>query len=118
MKKALALFLILVLALSLAACGDPDPNEGVYEAKSGTYKGISISVEDAFDGGFSLELKSGGKAVLRTGGAEYNIRWSLDGEAFKLTAADSEYTGTLTGGVLTLENVLDSGVDLTLEKTE
>ncbi len=75
-------------------------------------------MEDAFKGGFSLELKSGGKAVLRTGGEEYNIRWSLDGEAFKLTAADSEYTGTLKDGVLTLENVLDSGVDLQLEKTK
>ena len=119
MKRTLALLLILALALSLAACGErADPNEGVYEAKSGSYKGLSVSVKDVFSGGFTLELKSGGKAVLRTGGQEYSVRWSLDGEAFKLTAADSEYTGTLKDGTMTLQKVLGSGMDLTLEKTK
>ena len=120
MKKILAALMTVALVLSLAACGGskPDPNEGVYTAKSGEYNGISISIEDAFKGGFTLELKSGGRAVLTTGGQDFNLKWSLDGKDFTLTASDSEYTGTLADGVLTLRNVLDSGVNMTLEKTD
>ena len=119
MKKILALLLVAALALTVCACGGgSDPNEGVYEATKAEYKGLSVKVEDAFEGGFKLELKSGGRAVLTTGGEDYNIKWSLDGEAFHLTAADSEYDGTLADGTLVLHNILDSGIDLTLEKTE
>ena len=120
MKKILAVLLAAALMLALAACGGgrPDPNEGVYKASTGEWNGISIDVESVFDGGFVLELRSGGKAVLSTGGQDYNLKWALDGKDFTLTASDSEYTGTLADGVLKLENVLDSGVDLTLKKAE
>ena len=117
MKKTLSILLAMLLLLSLTACGS-DPNEGVYEAKSAELGGISINVEKVFKGGFSVELKSGGKAVLRMSGEEYNVKWSLDGTAFKLTASDSEYTGTLSDGVIKLENILNSGVNMTLEKTK
>ena len=119
MKKMLAVLLAAVLLLSLAACGaKSDPNEGTYKATSGEWNGMSIGVNDVFDGGFTLQLKSGGRAVLTTGGQDYNLKWALDGKAFTLTASDSEYTGTLSDGVLILENVLDSGVNMTLKKTE
>ena len=121
MKKILAVLLTAVMVLSLAACGGTggaDPNEGVYKATSGEYGGISINIDKVFDGGVTLQLKSGDRAVLTMGGQDYNLKWSLDGRDFTLTASDSEYTGTLADGVLTLENVLDSGVNMTLEKTE
>ena len=54
--------------------------------------------------------------MLSTGDVDYNIRWELEGEDFSLIAADSEYKGTLADGTLVLQNVLGSGVDLTLEK--
>lgn len=118
MKKIISLFLALLLLLSLAACGGQkeDPNAGVYKATSARFKSLSIRVEDVFKDGIQLELKSDGKAVLSTGDVDYNIRWELEGEDFSLIAADSEYKGTLADGTLVLQNVLGSGVDLTLEK--
>ena len=116
MKKSMAWILALVLTLT-ACVRRTDPNLGVYKAKSGTYKGVSVNIEDVL-GEVSLELLSGGKAVLRTGGGEYNLRWSLDGESFKLTASDSEYSGTLSDWALTLRNLLNSGMDIQMEKAE
>ena len=120
MKKYFTLLLVLALVLVLFGCasGEPDPNVGVYEAVSGEAQGISVRIDSVFSGGFSIELKSGGKAVLRTGGEEYNLKWSVDGTSLRIEAADTDLAGSVSDGTMVLENVLDSGVNLTLEKTE
>ncbi len=117
MKKLLCLLLTLALLFSLAACGgsaEPDPNAGLYEGESAKYAGISVSVSDVFEDGFSIELKNGGKAVFRYEGKDYDLKWTLDGTTFHAEGGGAELDGTLSNGVMVLQDVLDSGVEITL----
>ena len=116
MKRLACLILILAMLLALSACGAPDPNCGVYKATTGTLGGITLDVDSVFDGGFSIELKDGGRATLSTGGNDYRVSWKLDGENVTVSGSDESMTGTLIDGTMILKNVLGSGVDLTLER--
>ena len=117
MKKVFSLFLALALLFSLAACGGsapPDPNAGLYEAVSAQLHGITVSIADVFEDGFSLELKDGGKAVFHYDGKDYNLKWSLADGAFHAEGGGAELDGTLGDGVLLLQNVLDSGLEISM----
>lgn len=116
MKRIVSLLLLIALIFALAACGseEPDPNAGVYEASTAEYSGITISIDTIFPEGFSLELKNGGKAIFRYEGKDYNMKWTLDGTTFHAEGGGADLDGTLSEGVMVLENVLDSGVTLTL----
>ena len=116
MKRIVSLLLLIALIFALAACGseEPDPNAGVYEASTAEYSGITISIDKVFPDGFSLELKNGGKAIFRYEGKDYSMKWTLDGTTFHAEGGGADLDGTLSEGVMVLENVLDSGVTLTL----
>lgn len=115
MKRLLCILLALAMLLALAACGsEPDPNCGVYKATAASMGGITIDVESVFDGGFSIELKDGGRAVLTTDGEDYRVTWNLDGSSVTVSGSDADMTGTLADGVMVLEDVLGSGISLTL----
>jgi len=118
MKKALAFLLIAAMALSLTACGgseENDPNAGLYEAVSAEMGGLSIQVDSVFEDGFSLELKNGGKATFHYDGKDYSLKWSLEGDTFHAEGGGAQLDGTLSDGVMVLQNVLDSGISITLE---
>ena len=87
---------------------------GLYIATRVEQNGIQYDIDEIYDGGFSLQLKTDGYAVLTTGRENYSLIWNLDGESICLTAADSEYTGTLSNGILILNNILDTGLDIIL----
>lgn len=116
MKKTLALLLSLAMILALAACGGTvsDPNAGLYDAVSAEMWGISVEVKEVFEDGFSIELLNGGKAKFNYDGKSYNMKWTLDGDAFHAEGGGAELDGTLSNGVMVLEDVLDSGVTITL----
>ncbi len=117
MKKVFALILMFALLLALAACGEsgePDPNAGLYEAESAQMYGLSIQISDVFEDGFSLELKNGGKAVFHFDGKDYNLKWTLDGEVFHAEGGGAVLDGTLSNGVMQLQDVLDSEMEITL----
>ena len=103
MKRLACLILVLALLLALSACGEPDPNAGVYVAKSCEYSGIALEVESVFEGGLSIELRNGGRAVMTMDGENYNIRWALDGEKITISDASDELTGTLKDGTMVLD---------------
>ena len=86
MKKTAAWILVLTLALLLCACSSAkeDPNLGVYTGQSGAMGSLSVPVDAAFPGGFSLELKSDGRAALTVNGDEYNVKWSAEGDRLKV----------------------------------
>lgn len=119
MKKILALLLALAVLLAVAACGaEPDPNCGLYKGTTVSMAGVTLPVEEAWENGLDIELKNGGWATMTIDGEDVTVRWSLDGETITVTASDAEFTGTLAGGTMVLENLLDSGMDITLIKTD
>jgi len=125
MKKSvlskIAVILFAAMMFVLAGCGDDgadDPNLGVYKAKSAEMGGFTVGVEDVFEGGFTVELKKKGKAYLEADGDGGNIKWTLDGNKFHAEGGGAVLDGTLADGVMVLENVMDSGMTLTLECDE
>ncbi len=116
MKRFVSLILVLMLILALAACGgEPDPNAGLYEATTAEYAGFSLEVSSLYESGLSLELKDGGRAILTMDGTDYSVKWSLEGEALTITAADIELSGTLSDGSMVLD--MGEGVSVTFSKT-
>ncbi len=125
MKKGIlfkpAVLILAVMMFVLAGCGDDgadDPNLGIYKAKSAEMSGFTVGVEDVFEGGFTVELKKKGKARLEADGDGGNIKWTLDGNKFHAEGGGAVLDGTLSDGVMVLENVMDSGMTLTLECDE
>ena len=116
MQKQLGLILGVVMAVSLIGCGksEPDPNSGLYEAQSAEMMGMSMDVSDMFENGVSLELKDGGKAVIDLDGETGKMKWTLEGDSFHAEGGGVELDGTLADGVLTLENMMDMGLNMTL----
>ena len=117
MKKLFSLLLVTLMLLSLAACGgsaEPDPNCGLYEAESASMGSISVDIKTLFEDGFSIELNAGGRAKFNHKGKSYSMKWTLEGDAFSAKGGGAELFGTLSDGVMELENVLDSGINLTL----
>ena len=47
-------------------------------------------------------------------GKDYNLKWTLDGDVFHAEGGGAALDGTLSEGVMLLENVLDSGMEITL----
>ena len=107
MKKILACLLaVLLLALALGcSSGDDknDPNLGVYTAKTAEYSGITLNVDQFFEKGFSIELKSGGKCKLTADGESANGKWTLDGTKFHVEGGGIECDGTLENGVMSID---------------
>ena len=119
MKKTLAILLALTLLLSLSACRssrNPNPAEGVYKATRGERDGVSVKVDEILKDQWSIELQDNGKAILRIGEQEFNLKWALEDTTLTLAASDSTYYGTLSKGVIKLDNILNSGVNITFEK--
>ncbi len=107
MKKILACLLaVLLLALALGcSSGDDknDPNLGVYTAKTAEYSGITLNVDQFFEKGFTIELKSGGKCKLTADGESANGKWTLEGTKFHVNGGGIDCDGTLENGVMSID---------------
>ena len=119
MKKLISILLVLAMMLSLAACGssEPDPNAGIYYGTYGTYAGFSLPAENLFEGGCSLELKTGGRGTIMLGEDPYKVKWNLEGEAITISLQGQDSVGTLRDGIIEIE-FLGMGLGLTFEKGE
>ena len=118
-RKLLALLLALTLVVLLAACGGEktdDPNAGTWNGVTVSMLGIEMDIVDIFPGGIQLELKGNGKGNIIVEGDSSRIQWSC--ENGQLTVGDSSVTmsGTIEGSVLTLQNLLGTGMDIVFEK--
>ena len=89
---------------------------GLYVARSGEMNGLSINIDSIWDKGFTIELKEKGKADINIDGETGSAKWTLDGEKFTVKGSGIDCSGTLSDGVLTLENAMDSGVTITFTR--
>lgn len=115
----LAVILVVVLIAVLGGKGgeaSTDPNAGVYNAVTAEMWGVEMNVADIWSGGFSIELKDGGKCRLNIDGNSSSGKWTLEDGALKVSGGGLDCSGTLENGVMTLENVLNMGVTLKLER--
>ena len=93
-----------------------DPVLGLYTAQKAETAGITISIKTMWKNGFTIELKDKGKAAINVDGKTGSAKWTLDGTAFTVKGSGVDCSGTLADGVLTLENVMDTGVTLYFTK--
>jgi hypothetical protein len=112
--------LIVVLGILIGKGGknnvSKDPNAGVWTAVSGEMSGVSLNIADVYSGGFTIELKDKGKCVITIDGTSANGKWTLDDGEFHAEGGGVKLDGTIEGNTMTLENVQDSGLTLTLTK--
>ena len=117
MKRHLSLGLsvFLTAAAVFTGCGkaEPNPNSGVYEATDASAYGMTMSVNDIYPGGITLELKDGGKAKMTLDGDDYGMKWTLEGDSFHAKGGGAELDGTLSDGTLLIDDLMGSGVSLT-----
>ena len=124
-KKKTAILPIILIILGVAAVavtllgifggGDDadDPNLGLYVASYGTYAGSRVEIEDMWADGFSIELCADGKCKVTVNGESETWRYSIDRDGeIEIKAGGDEFEGTIFNGVLTLEDVMDSNVDI------
>ena len=95
-----------------------DPTYGVYVASYGTYAGSRVEIEDMWPNGFSIELLSKNKCRVMVDGETETCRYELesDGEIEIDLQGDDDLEGWLVDNRLTLEDVMDSGIDLVFYK--
>lgn len=121
MKKILSVSFVIVLLLSgllvFTGCEKEeskkkDEKKTDLSTVAGTYIGqytklVGDSTKE-YDDEFSLELKEDGTGVHNRDDASYKLKWSLDGEKFKMTetflGSSIEYTGTLKDDKLDIFN--------------
>ena len=117
MKKIVALMLTIVLLLSLSACtgGEPDPNEGKYQAVSAKAMGVTMDVAEVYPGETWVELKSGGKGTVMLDGDDFPMKWTLEGDAITITLEDVDSVGRLADGVITMD-MMGMGLEMTFLK--
>ena len=106
MKKFLSVLLAALLLMLAVGCGGDkadDPNLGVYKAETAEYSGFTVSVDQFFEKGFTIELKSGGKCKLTADGESASGKWTLDGAKFHVEGGGIECDGTLENGVMSID---------------
>ncbi|MBR0092195.1 MAG: sel1 repeat family protein [Lachnospiraceae bacterium] len=118
-KKAGILILMTALMTSLlAGCSgkaEPDENSGLYKAVSVKGMGTELSADEVYDDDVTIDLADGGKAVFTFEGDDYKLKWSRDGKHFEAKGGGAELSGTIGDGVLVLEDVVGTGMDIRLE---
>lgn len=104
-KKIFFLIYALLLSAVLTACAAPAPdvNAGVYTCVELSDGEESYPAGEIYPVGCSLELMSGGEAVLSINGSPIAASWQLDGEKLSLDAAGLIYGGSLSEGCIQIE---------------
>lgn len=118
MKKVFSLMMVLLLAVSVTACGGSSGRAdealtGKYIGVTGTALGITLSGEDM--AGYSLELKSGGKAVLELDGDSTDGKWINDDTTVTLTIDKTDMVGKLGEDTIVFESILKELVGTSMD---
>ena len=117
-KTGIGILMTALMVSLLAGCGgkaEPDENSGLYKAVTAKMAGLEMEIDDIFDDAVTLELQDGGKAVFTYEGKDYKMKWERSGKKLTAKGGGAELSGTVKDGVMELTDILDSGVDITLE---
>ncbi|MBR5428946.1 MAG: hypothetical protein IK116_00295 [Firmicutes bacterium] len=121
MKKLWAVLAVAVLLLLAACSADKaaaDPDWGRYEAAAVERAGLSLAADEVFPGSLSIELMDGARGVFRYDGRWCELSWAYEGGIFHATDGSVSLQGSLSDGVLRLNDFLGSGLDVTLINAE
>ncbi len=111
--------LIFTLAANLFSGGSSDdPNIGVWTADEITMMGMTLSPTDIYSDGITLELKNGNNCTLSLDGESYSADYEIDGSTFTLVDGSDEFPGRIEGGVITITNLLNMGIDIRFVKDD
>ena len=115
---AAAALVILLFGIFRNSDGADNPACGVYIASYGTYAGNRVEIEDMWSGGFTVELLPRNKCRVVVDDQTETCRYELDkdGEIEIDLRGDDDLEGRLNENCLTLEDVMDSGVNLVFYK--
>lgn len=111
----IAVVLLVAKNLGGAAASD-NPDLGLYNAASAEMFGVEVDVADMWEKGFTVELKEKGKCAIAVDGENANGKWTLEDGALHISGGGLDCDGTLENGVMTLDNVLGTGMKLTFAK--
>ena len=111
----IAVVLLVAKNLGGAAAAD-NPDLGLYNAASAEMFGVEVDVADMWEKGFTVELKEKGKCAIAVDGENANGKWTLEDGALHISGGGLDCDGTLENGVMTLDNVLGTGMKLTFAK--
>ena len=115
---AAAALVILLFGIFRNSDGADNPACGVYIASYGTYAGDRVEIKDMWPGGFTVELLPRNKCRVVVDDKTETCRYELDkdGEIEIDLRGDDDLEGRLNENCLTLEDVMDSGVNLVFYK--
>ena len=80
--------------------------------------GVQLDPDELYDGGFIIELKPNGDCELNVGGSTDKGTWNLEDGEVSIDFGSSVITGNVSDGEMKLENMLDMGLDVVLEKQD
>lgn len=119
----LSLVLFVTVMFSVTACGggggssaEKSPYEGKWKAMSVQMLGMSMTVEDAFDGAFEFEVKGGGKVTFTVGEEKGDGKWKVEDSKFTLTMEGQDMEGTIGENTITFEDMLGMGAKVIFAK--
>ncbi len=116
MKKLTTMFLSMLMVITVTACGGVSEDADQYIAYSVSMMGINLEPREVSDEEILLALDEKGKAEFTLEGTSYNCKWETEGENFTLSQGKDEFSGTMIDDLITIENILDSGMDITFLK--
>lgn len=89
---------------------EENPYNGKWVAVSADLLGVSVTVEEAFEGDFYFEVKDGGKLTFTVGDDSGDGKWSVEGNQFTLSIEGEEMVGTAGEDIITFENMMEEEV--------
>lgn len=112
-KKAFWLVLLALLLCVACATATGKQNAGVYTPVSAVADGKTEAAGDVLLDDVAITLNANGRGTIALDTVQRALTWSLDGAAFSAALGDEALNGTLENGVLTLNNFLETGMDVT-----
>lgn len=119
MKKIISILIVMMLSLSIIACGGSgradDALSGKYIAVTGTSFGTTLSGSEME--GFTLELKSKGKATITIDDETINGKWVNDDDTVTITVEKTDIVGELGEDTIIFKDFLKEEVGVSLDIT-